>query len=150
MSVQLKCLKSAISLVALDWFSKPYSESTKMTWFHFQYAREMFEQIEQSRIKTLRKWRNRHSKEQIAEFCAYYSKRMQPCMYDIVEGYSEKLTCEVSYVHDFCHTNSRQENTDLATLAQQAMSVLLDKCNECTYLCLLEPGEECEYIHINS
>ena len=121
----------------------PYDEKTKMSWFHYEYACQLYIQIENSRSETVRRWIKRHSKEQIAEFCAYYSKRMQPIMYDIVEGHSTVLSCQVGYVRDYCHSNSKQENSELTGVAQQAMSELLDDCNDCPDQCLSEPGAYC-------
>ena len=128
-----------------EWFSMPYDEKTKMSWFHYEYACRLYDQIEGSRKKTVLLWSKRHSDEQVAWFCAYYSKRMQPCIYEIVEGRSTKLSCKVGYVRDLCHDNSRQENSELTGIAQQAMSELLDDCNICPVQCLSEPGAYCEY-----
>jgi hypothetical protein len=126
-----------------EWFSLPYDEKTNMSWFHYEYACQFYSQIEDSRSKTVRRWSKRHSDEKIAEFCAYYSKRMQPCIYEIVEGRSATLSCKVGYVRDLCHDNSRQENSELTEAAQQAMSELLDDCNDCPDQCLSEPGAYC-------
>jgi len=127
-----------------EWFSVPYDDKTKMSWFHYEYACLLYSRIVNSRRKIISQWSKRHSDEQMAEFCAYFSKRMQPCMYDIVEGHSTELSCKVGYVRDYCHGNSRQENTELTELARQAMSGLLDDCNDCPNLCLTEPGAYCE------
>ena len=123
----------------------PYDDKTRMSWFHYEYACQLYNQIEGNRSRTVRQWGKRHSKEQIAEFCAYFSKRMQPCMYDIVEGNSTVLSCKVGYVRDYCHCNGRQENSELTEIAQQAMSELLDDCNDCPDQCLSEPGAYCEF-----
>ena len=66
-------------------------------------------------------------------------------MYDIVEGNSTVLSCKVGYVRDYCHSNSRRENSELTELAQQAMSELLDDCNDCSDQCLSEPGAYCDH-----
>jgi hypothetical protein len=137
--------KAAECPVKPEGFSMPYDDTTKMAWFHYEYACRLYDQIESSRNNTVRRWSKRHSDEQIAEFCAYYSKRMQPGMYDIVEGRSSKLSSKVGYVRDYCHCNSKQENSELTALAQQAMSELLDECNDCPDQCLSEPGAYCEF-----
>jgi hypothetical protein len=127
-----------------EWFSMPYDDKSKMAWFHYEYACRLYDMIDASLNKTVRRWRKRHNEEQVAEFCAYFSKRMQPSTYDLVEGHSSVLSCKVAYARDYCHSNSKQENSALTELAQQAMSELLDDCNDCSILCLLEPGEHCE------
>ena len=121
----------------------PYDDKSKMSWFHYVYACRLYSRIVGSRNKIVRSWGLRLSKEQTAEFCAYFSKRMQPCMYDIVEGHSTVLSCKVAYVRDYFHYNARQENSELTELAQQAMSELLDDCNDCPDQCLSEPGAYC-------
>jgi len=137
--------KDADCPVKPEWFSMPYDDKTKMSWFHYDYACRLYTWIEDSQNKTVRRWGKRHSKEQIAEFCAYFSKRMQPSMYDMVEGHSTVLSCKVGYVRDYCHSNSRRENSELTELAQQAMSELLDDCNDCSDQCLSEPGAYCDH-----
>jgi hypothetical protein len=145
MATNERAQKVADCPVKPEWFSMPYDDKTKMSWFHYEYACQLYNQIKDSRNKTVRRWDKRHSKEQIAEFCAYFSKRMQPCMYDIVEERSTVLSCKVGYVRDYCHCNSRQENSELTELAQQAISELLDDCNDCPDQCLMEPGMYCEH-----
>jgi len=137
--------KEAGCPVKPEWFSMPYDEKTKISWFHYEYACQFFKQIVNRQKKTILLWSKRHSEEQIASFCAYYSKRMQPCIYEIVEGRSTKLSCKVGYVRDYCHDNSRQENSELTGIAQQAMSELLDECNSCPDQCLSDPGAYCEH-----
>lgn len=134
--------------VKSKWFTMPYENKMKMAWFHYEYACRLYKEIESSRIKTVRSWRGRHSEEQIAEFCAYYSKRMEPNMYEVLEGSSDRISCSVGYVRDYCHSNSKRENTNLAELAQQALSKIIDDCNECTINCLSEPGEYCALFDI--
>ena len=132
-----------------EWFSKPYDEKIRMSWFHYEYACRLYDQIESSQNNTVRRWSKRHGNEQIAEFSAYFSKRMQPCMHDIVEGHTTVLSCKVGYVRDYCHDNSKQENSELTALAQQAMSELLDECNDCPEQCLSEPGAYCDHFDKN-
>jgi hypothetical protein len=68
---------------------------------------------------------------------------MEPNMHEVLEGLSGSISCSVGYVRDYCHNNSKQENTTLAELAQQALSKIIDDCNECIINCLSEPGEYC-------
>jgi len=140
--------KTAACPVKPEWFSMPYDDKTKMSWLHYEYACRLYTWIEDSQNKIVRRWGKRHSKEQIAEFCAYFSKRMQPSMYDIVEGNSTVLSCKVGYVRDYCHSNGSRENSELTELAQQAMSELLDDCNDCPDQCLSEPGAYCDHFDI--
>jgi len=135
-------------LVKPEWFSMPYGDKRKIEWFHYEFACRMYNEIESSRMKIVRNWKKRYSEEQIAEFCAYYSKRMQPNMHEALEGTSGTLSCSVGYVRDYCHSNSKQENSTLAEVAQQAISKLIDDCNECLNQCLSEPGEYCALFDI--
>jgi hypothetical protein len=134
--------------VKSEWFTLPYENKRKIEWFHYELACRLYKEIEVRRIKIVRNWRKRHSEEQIAEFCAYYSKRMEPNMHEVLEGLSGSISCSVGYVRDYCHNNSKQENTTLAELAQQALSKIIDDCNECTINCLSEPGEYCALFDI--
>jgi len=130
--------------IKAEWFSMPYNDKRKMSWFHYEYACRIYDHIANSSKKIIRRWSKQRNEEQIAEFCAYFSKRMEPGMYDIIEGNSSELSCKVGYVRDYCHSNSKHENSELTNLAQQAISELLDDCNECPNVCLFEPGAYCE------
>jgi len=134
--------------VKSKWFTQPYENKRKIEWFHYELACRLYKEIESSGIKIVRNWRKRYSEDQIAEFCAYYSKRMEPNIHEVLEKLTDKISCSVVYVRDYCHCNSKQENTTLAELAQQALSKILDDCNECSINCLSEPGEYCTLFDI--
>jgi hypothetical protein len=140
--------KLSESPVKSEWFTMPYENKRKIEWFHYEFACRLYKEIENSQIKTVRNWRKRYGEEQIAEFCAYYSKRMEPNMHEVLEGSSSSISCSVVYVRDYCHCNSKQENTGLAELAQQALSKIIDDCNECIINCLSEPGAYCALFDI--
>jgi len=82
------------------WFCLSNSEKNKFAWFHYEYACAYYNKIMESRKKQLKQWIGKRSEEQLAEFCAYFSKRMQKNMYELIEGISNTVSCEAQYIRD--------------------------------------------------
>jgi hypothetical protein len=130
--------------VEREWFFMEDYEKTNFAWFHYEYACGLFDYIKRSRSNVLRRWKSERSELQIAEFCAYFAKRMQHCMYEVFEGRSTVVECKSDYVRDYCHRNTKRENTELAISAQKAMLKHMDSCFVCPRQCTDNPGVYCE------
>ena len=63
-------------LIKASWFYTCKNEKTKMNWFLYEYACKLYEHIAECRKKTVTKWKAQRCEEHIAEFCAYFAKRM--------------------------------------------------------------------------
>jgi hypothetical protein len=127
------------------WFFKNDSDKTKFSWFHYEYACEMFILVTKSRTNMLRKWKTGRNEKEIAWFCAYYAKRMRDCMFEVFEGHSSKVDCRMDYVWEYCHHNTENESRELALLARDAILGLLDICGDCSQRCYSESGEYCSF-----
>jgi len=127
------------------WFYLADYDKTNFAWFHYEYACELFDYIKRCRNNVLRGWKSGRNELQIAEFCAYFAKRMQMCMYEVFEGRSTVVECKADYVRDYCHRNTERENRELAISAQQSMLKLMDTCYVCPRQCPDNPGEYCEF-----
>jgi hypothetical protein len=126
------------SPVQASWFYIDESEKVKMNWFLFEYACELFVKIKGSRKKALTKWKAQRSEEQIAEFCAYFSKRMRQSIVDRLAGKTEETVADEEYICDYCHTNTRQENDAILEAAEKAWDELLEVCGVCPSRCISE------------
>jgi len=127
------------------WFYGAYNEKTKLNWFLYEYACSLYEHIQDSRKKALVKWKARRSDVQIAEFCAYFSKRMRRSVFNQLEGITTETEIDEEYICDYCHTSTRRENEALIDIASDAWVELLDTCVVCPCRCVSERNEWCGF-----
>jgi hypothetical protein len=120
------------------------SEKTKFNWHTYEYALSLFENIESSRDKALARWKSRRNEKQIAEFCAYYAKRMKQSTYDRITGKTNKVISEEVYVSDYCHTNTHRENDTITDVARNTWEELMKTCIVCPNRCISERHVRCE------
>jgi hypothetical protein len=132
------------TLIKASWFYIDESEKTKENWFLYESACKFYEFIESSKTETLRKWKAQRSDKQIAEFCAYFAKRMRPSIlrsyYDDID---EDLLYKI-YIRDYCHGNSHGENIAIMETCDAAMIELLESCVICPVRCLDDIDARCE------
>ena len=131
-------------LIPASWFYVDESEKTKFNWFVYEYALTLFERIESSQEKALKRWRARLSEAQLAEFCAYYAKRMKQSTYDRITGETNGVMSEDVYVSDYCHANTTRENAAINGIGSVAWEALVTRCVECPTRCLIERHVRCE------
>lgn len=133
------------SPVQASWFYLNASEKIKFNWFLYEYACHLFEEIKDSRTKVLRQWKAQRSEKQIAEFCAYFAKRMRKSALDRLAGITEETEGDEEYLCDYCHTNTHRENMALLDAAGKAWEELLDVCVVCPNRCVSERYERCAF-----
>ena len=127
------------------WFYQSEDEKIKFAWFLYEYACEYYSHINDSRKKSVSRWVRENSEMQRADFCAYYSKRVQESLGEFVLGRTNDVVCDAQYIQVYWHRNSKQLNFELAFLAQEAMVALLEICNTCPVQCLDDPSGYCEF-----
>jgi len=125
------------------WFYQSEKEKIKFAWFLYEYACAYYNQITDSRNKLVSRWLKGQSELQLADFCAYYSKRVQESLGEFIHGHTNDILCDIGYIQVYCHRNSGQLNTELAFQAQKAMVYLLEICNTCPQQCLDNPSDYC-------
>lgn len=136
---------SAETPIKASWFCMCGNEKTKMNWFLFEYACKVYDHIGESRKKTVRKWKARWSDERIAEFCAYFAKRMRQNIYsEPVSNPEEDITTADEFIRDYCHSNTRRETEDLVDVCEAAWLELIRSCSVCPTRCLSEMNGYCE------
>lgn len=133
------------SLIPASWFYMDESEKTKFNWFIYEFALSLFEHIESSRDRTLGKWKARRSEVQIAEFCAYFSKRMKQSVLDRLTGRVEETEADEVYVSDYCHTNTHRDNAAIINIAADAWEDMIEGCIACPNRCISERFMRCEF-----
>jgi len=133
------------SLIPAFWFYTGESEKIKLNWFLFELACKLYEHIESSQNKAIRKWLAQRSEEQTAEFCAYFSKRVRQSVLAFLEGPEEAIKMPEYFVSDYCHANTRREYKAILDIASAAWTGLLQSCNACTCNCIDERYMRCEF-----
>ena len=127
------------------WFYRSESGKSKFNWFCYEYACSLFEHIKDSRKKALVKWRSQRSDEQIAEFCAYFSKRMRQSINYQLAGATKETEFDDAYVTDYCHTNTQREDEAIIEAACDAWEELLGTCSICPCRCISERYAQCGF-----
>jgi uncharacterized Fe-S radical SAM superfamily protein PflX len=128
--------------IKASWFYVFKSEKIKFNWFCYEYACTFYEYIMKS--EKLKKWRSRRSELQIAEFCAYFAKRMKQAVLDKLAGLTDATTSDEEYIADYCHENSHSQNALIMDVAGEAWEQLLSSCVTCPTRCISERYEKCE------
>ena len=136
---------SAEPPIKASWFYVSADEKTKMNWFLFEYACKLYDHIGESRKKTVMKWKARRSDECIAEFCAYFAKRMRRNICSGPVGdLGEDIATADEFIRDYCHSNTRRETEALADIGEAAWLELIQSCFVCPTGCLNGMDERCE------
>ena len=136
---------SVESPVKASWFYLDDDHKTKFNWFLYEYACKLFEYTKDSRKKLVVKWKSQRNDEQIAEFCAYFAKRMRN---NISRHLYRDLGGDIvdeEYIHDYCHTNTRRDTDALLEICEAAWLDLLESCAVCPVRCLDEQLFRCEF-----
>ena len=132
------------SLIPASWFYRSDSEKTKFNWFLYEYACKLFEHIDANRSKRISDWKAKYSEEQIAAFCAYYSKRMKRSVIELLEADSAIVKVYDDYLTDYCHDNIQRENHLINKIAVDALDDLFEGCGVCPTQCLRDRFARCE------
>lgn len=126
-----------------EWFYKNESEKTKINWFCFEYALEFYTFIMGS--NALQKYRRRNSREQIASFCAHFSKRMKKSLYDQLANITSAVIIDEEYVAEYYPQNTRRQNLIFIQLAEEAWDQLLSGCEICPVRCISEHNKRSRF-----
>ena len=127
------------------WFYNAERGKVKLNWFLYEYACVLYDHIRDSRKKAIGRWRSKRSSEQIAEFCAYYAKRVRLSVNYWLVGATKEAEFEDTYASDYCHTNTQRENDAIFEVAVDAWAELQESCSACPCRCLSERYESCSF-----
>lgn len=134
----------ADELIPATWFCAEENEKSKMNWLLYEYALKLHDHIESSRDKQITGWRATLGDERLAEFCAYFSKRLRKSLRDRNAGVTRTIEFSDRFVRDYCHGNSHAVNDIILEAALEAWESLLECCAVCPNRCLAEPDCHCD------
>ena len=134
---------SSGSTIQPSWFFRDKSEKTKFNWFLYELAVEIHMHIIQTKLKPVIKWKQRFGTKWVAEFSAYYAKRMSISIFEKLNG-SEVVTLYDMYIKDYCHTNTKSEDAALEKVLAEAWRSHTKNCTDCHRQCLMDMGGYCD------
>ena len=125
-----------------EWFLDGNPPKAKLNWFLYEVALEYKAFI--MRSKDLWRYRKAHSETEIAQFCAYYAKRMKKSVLDRLAGLTDATEIDEEYISDYYPKNNAKQNGLLLETACAAWDSLLSVCETCPTRCLSEKDRICE------
>jgi len=135
----------AQSLIQASWFYLAENEKCKLNWFLYKFAIKLFDYLKANSNKTVMKFVSQQSDEELAEYCAYFAKRMRN---NTQRHHYRDIGADIAddeYNRDYCHYNTQAENEILAKVAEAAWLDLLVYCSFCPSGCLNEGSISCNY-----
>jgi hypothetical protein len=122
--------------IQIEWFYYLEGEKTKLNWFLLEIALEYYDRIRDS--QALAPYREQYDENQIAQFCAYYARRMKKGMLDCLRGRRKTIVVDQGYITDFYPQHSGQLNDLLLSVAKEAVDHMLSGCKHCPQGCLYD------------
>jgi hypothetical protein len=135
----------AESLIRASWFYLDDEEKIKLHWFLYESALVLFDHIMRNRKKALAKWKSRQGDGQMAEFCAYYAKRMAQSIRALREGTEKAILMPEYFVSDFSHATTHRENRAIMEAASAAWTEKMHVCKACGGGCTYDGEMRCEF-----
>jgi len=128
-------------IIKASWFCV-YDDRIKFNWFSYEYALKLYDFVKGS--KRLKKWVSGKTDIEVANYCAYFAKRMKQAVTDKLSGVTDIVELDEEYIADYWHTNTQRENKALNEVAGEAWDQLLSVCETCPTRCLSERFLPCE------
>ena len=122
--------------INMSWFHNLEGEKTKLNWFLFEVALEYYDRIMYS--PDLKSYRERYDKEQIAQYCTYYVRRMKAGLLKFLRKQRKCINLYQEHITDFYPHHSHQLNSALSEVAEEALTHMLAACKNCPQQCLLD------------
>jgi len=123
-----------LSPIKMEWFEDLKGYKTKLNWFLFEFALDYYNFIRQR--SELEAFRKQHNEQQIAQYCAYYARRLQPGLLKYIRGRTKRMIFYEEHVHDFYPYYDEAMVFTLNKVAIEAMACLLETCVACGQMCL--------------
>jgi hypothetical protein len=122
--------------IQMEWFYHIEGDKTKFNWFLLETALEHFSRIRDS--GPLEAYRKQYGDQQIAQFCAYYARRMKKSLLNCLRGRTKNVIHYRDYVDDFYPQHANSLNRTLEDVAIEAWSHMLSACENCPQGCLYD------------
>jgi len=122
--------------IQIEWFYYLEGDRTKLNWFLLEVALEYYSRIMGN--PELKSYREQYNKEQIAQYCTYYVRRMKDGLLKFIRGRRKCINLYQEHITDFYPHHLRQMNSTLSATAEEALKHMLSACKNCPQQCLLD------------
>jgi hypothetical protein len=128
-----------VDKVAASHFYKDGGDKIKQNWFLYEYANQLFAQIDGS--PKLAAYRKKHSEGSIVAFCVFFAKRLRRSIALVYEGQAPGVEIDARYIYEFYPGNPRTQTQRLLDAAGDAWNEKVQVCAACPNQCLPEGFE---------
>lgn len=118
----------------MEWFYNLCGYKTKINWFLMEIALEYYSRIRDSRL--LAAYRAQYDEKQVAQFCAYYARRLKESVLRYVRGQRKNVILYREYIEDFYPHHSELQNKLLGKVAKESFDHMASACEHCPQQCL--------------
>jgi len=127
------------SPIQMEWFHSLEGEKTKLNWFLLEIALEYYSRIMEE--PELASFRERYGEAQIAQYCAYYARRIKESILRYLRGQRKSVIFYHDYAGDFYPHHDGRMNALLSRVARGSFDHLCSGCIACPQRCLWEYEE---------
>jgi len=127
--------------IEIEWFYYLEGERTKLNWFLLEVALEYYTRIKSS--PELASYREHYDENQIAQYCAYYVRRLKDGLLKFLRGKRKCINLYQEHIADFYPHHAHQLNSALSAVAQEALAHMLSACKTCPSQCLIDYRSRC-------
>lgn len=135
---------SAEAMIPSSWFYRNQAQKTMFNWALYELALKIYDHIQESKLEPIQRWKSRRSKKHIAEFSAYYAKRMKVSILENLNGSGIVAFYDI-YLTDYLHTNTISEDDALGKVLAEAWHSLAESCLVCGCNCFIRMDDYCEF-----
>jgi hypothetical protein len=122
--------------IQIEWFYHLYDEKSKLNWFLLEIALEYYDRIMNER--ELASYREQNDEKQIAQYCAYYARRLKESLLKNVRGQRKTVRFYREYASDFYPHHDAELNVVLSRLARESFEYMWPGCRVCPQQCIWE------------
>ena len=138
-SVRMKWFHQTIlknAPIRMEWFYHLYGEKTKLNWYLLEHALEYYSRIMES--PELKSYREQCSEDQIAQYCAYYARRLKESLLKYIRGQRKTVIFYREYAGDFYPNHDDEMAAMLSRTARESFDFMWPECRACLQQCLWE------------
>ena len=122
--------------IRMEWFYHLYDDNTKFDWYLLEFALEYYGRIIDN--PELSSYRERYSEEQIAQYCAYYARRLKESLLKYIRGQRKTVIFYREYAGDFYPHHDDDLTAVLSNTARESFDNMWPECRACPQQCLWE------------
>jgi len=120
--------------IRIEWFHHLEGEKTKLNWFLYEVALEYYDRIQDN--PELASFREHNDEKQIAQYCAYYARRLKESIFRYLRGQRKSVIFYHDYAGDFYPHHDAQMNALLSRVARESFDHMWPGCSTCQQQCL--------------